>query len=108
MILLNFYLVLLSTVINYPIERIIYCFFYIKTKIKLNKLNNLEIIGITGSYGKTSSKNILNDILRVKYNSIATPHNYNTKYGMIITINNYILKKAPCQYTRCLNSLFPT
>ena len=30
---------------------------------KLNDMNNLKVIGITGSYGKTSSKNILNDIV---------------------------------------------
>ena len=55
-------------------------------------LNNLKVVGITGSYGKTSSKNILNDILSVKYNSLATPKNFNTQYGLIITINNYLDK----------------
>ena len=37
---------------------------------KIKSMNNLNVIGITGSYGKTSSKNILNDILNSKYNSI--------------------------------------
>ena len=41
-------------------------------------MNNLKVIGITGSYGKTSSKNILNDILKIKYNALPTPRNLNT------------------------------
>ena len=51
---------------------------------------SLEVVGITGSYGKTSSKNILNDILSIKYNSLPTPKNFNTPVGLIITINNHI------------------
>ena len=52
----------------------------------------MKVIGITGSYGKTSSKNILNDILNVRYNSFATPKNFNTPLGLIISINNYLDK----------------
>ncbi len=59
---------------------------------KLNSMSNLKVIGITGSYGKTSSKNILNDILNVKYNALATPKNLNTPYGLIMTINNNLDK----------------
>jgi UDP-N-acetylmuramoyl-tripeptide--D-alanyl-D-alanine ligase len=59
---------------------------------KLNSMSNMKVIGITGSYGKTSSKNILNDILNVKYNSFPTPKNFNTPLGLIITINNYLDK----------------
>ena len=53
---------------------------------------SLKVIGITGSYGKTSSKNILNDILNVKYNSFATPKSFNTMYGLMNAINNYMDK----------------
>jgi UDP-N-acetylmuramoyl-tripeptide--D-alanyl-D-alanine ligase len=53
---------------------------------------NLKMIGITGSYGKTSSKNILNDILSIKYNVLPTPKNLNTPYGLMITINNHLDK----------------
>ena len=59
---------------------------------KLKVMNNLKVIGITGSYGKTSSKNILSDILNVKYNALPTPKNLNTPYGLIITINNHLNK----------------
>ena len=55
-------------------------------------MKSLKVIGITGSYGKTSSKNILNDILNIKYNSMPTPKNFNTPFGLMITINNYLDK----------------
>ena len=44
------------------------------------------------SYGKTSSKNILADILNIKYVTLPTPKNLNTPYGLIITINNHLDK----------------
>src|SRR5699024_5725042 len=59
---------------------------------KLSSMSQLDVIGITGSYGKTSSKNILSDILNVKYNAFATPKNFNTTYGMIRAINESLDK----------------
>ena len=53
---------------------------------------NLKIIGITGSYGKTSSKNILSDILNIKYNALPTTRNLNTYNGLIMTVNNNLTK----------------
>lgn len=43
---------------------------------------NIIKIGITGSYGKTSCKNILATILSEKYKVFATPENYNTPMGI--------------------------
>ncbi|MBQ2872910.1 MAG: UDP-N-acetylmuramoyl-tripeptide--D-alanyl-D-alanine ligase [Bacilli bacterium] len=89
---ISFLVVYLSNIINIPIEKIVFNHYKNKAVNKLSKQTNLEVIGITGSYGKTSSKSILNEILSVKYNPIATPKNFNTQYGLIITINNYINK----------------
>ena len=89
---LNFYIVFLSNIINIPIEKCVFIYYRNKAKNKIKKMENLNVIGITGSYGKTSSKNILNDILSVKYDSVTTPKNFNTQYGLIITINNYLDK----------------
>ena len=85
---LQYFIVLIAVKINIPIEKCVYLSFKRKAMNKLNSLSNLDVIGITGSYGKTSSKNILNDILNSKYNSVATPRNLNTPYGLIMTINN--------------------
>ena len=59
---------------------------------KLKSMPHLKIIGITGSYGKTSTKNILTDILNVKYNAFKTDKSINTFNGIMITINNKLSK----------------
>lgn len=89
---INSIYVLLSIYINTPVEKLVGYYYKSKAKNKLKSMNNLKVIGITGSYGKTSSKNILNDILNIKYNSMPTPKNYNTPFGLMITINNYLDK----------------
>ncbi len=45
-----------------------------------------KIVGITGSFGKTSSKNILQEILSEKYYSLMTPASFNTPMGITITV----------------------
>lgn len=90
-LLLNF-IIMLTIIINKPIEKLVYLSFKNKAIKRLNESNSLDVIGITGSYGKTSTKTILSDILNVKYNALPTPKNFNTPYGLIITINNYLDK----------------
>ncbi|MBQ3021018.1 MAG: UDP-N-acetylmuramoyl-tripeptide--D-alanyl-D-alanine ligase [Bacilli bacterium] len=92
LISINFYILFIANIINKPIEKCVFLYYKNKAMKKIKNMNNLNVIGITGSYGKTSSKNILNDILSVKFNSLATPKNYNTQYGLILTINNYLDK----------------
>ena len=92
MVYLNYFVTYLACLINQPIEKFLANRFKKKAIKKLNELPGLEVVGITGSYGKTSSKNILNDILSIKYNSLPTPKNFNTPVGLIITINNHLDK----------------
>jgi len=89
--LLNFILII-SVIINKPVEKMVYLSFKRKAVKKLNGMSSLKVIGITGSYGKTSSKNILSDILNIKYNALPSPKNFNTPYGLIITVNNHLNK----------------
>ncbi len=88
----HYFVIWLANIMNKPIEK--YVFYYYKRRAitKLKSMSDMVVIGITGSYGKTSSKNILSDILNVKYNAFPTPKNFNTTYGMINTINNYLDK----------------
>ncbi len=72
---------------NRPVEKSIADKFYKKAKNKLKDMPNLKIIGVTGSFGKTSSKYALNFILQQKYNVLITPGNYNTLSGVEKTIN---------------------
>ena len=52
--------------------------------------NSLKVVGITGSYGKTTAKNILQALLQTKYKVCATQGNYNTPMGITLTINNHL------------------
>ena len=92
MVYFNFIVVWICKVINTPIEKCVNIYYKTKAKRKLKSMSNLKVVGITGSYGKTSSKNILADILNIKYNTLPTPKNLNTPYGLMITINNHLDK----------------
>ena len=92
MIYLNSFIVFIANIINHPYERCVYHYYKNKAQSKLRSMNNLKIIGITGSYGKTSSKNVLGDILNIKYNALPTPKNLNTYNGLIMTVNNHMDK----------------
>ena len=87
-----YYIVFIASIIDTPLNKLEYLFYYTKARKKLKERANLLVIGITGSYGKTSSKNILNEILSSKYITRPTPKNYNTPYGLMMTINNYLDK----------------
>ena len=88
----SFYTTFLALIINTPIEKSVYKYYETSAKNKLKSMPNLKVIGITGSYGKTSSKNILNDILSIKFNSLPTPKSLNTFNGLMITVNNKLTK----------------
>ena len=60
-------------------------------KKRLEKNPNLIKIGITGSYGKTSTKFLLRDILSVKYNVLATPSSFNTTMGVTRVIREQLM-----------------
>lgn len=79
--------VIFINIINSPIEKSIQHKFYNQAKKKLKENTNLKVIGITGSYGKTSTKYILGTILSQKYNTLITPESYNTTMGVVRTIN---------------------
>lgn len=61
-----------------------------KRKLKKREYKNLIRIGITGSYGKTSTKFILKTILSEKYNVLATPESYNTTMGNVRVIREQL------------------
>ena len=68
-----------------PVEYIIKCRYINKTKNKLSKLK-CKKIGITGSFGKTSTKNILCQILEEEFKVCKTPKSYNTPMGICKTV----------------------
>lgn len=54
-------------------------------KDKRNKYN-IPVIAVTGSVGKTSTKDMISKVLSTKYNVLKTEGNYNNEIGMPLTI----------------------
>jgi len=79
-------LVFLSNILLIPVEKAINYYYYRDAQKKLQAMPRLKVIGITGSYGKTSTKHIVQKILSQKYNVLMTPGSYNTTMGVILTI----------------------
>lgn len=51
-----------------------------------SKLPDLKIVGITGSQGKTTTKEFLNSILKLEGETVATAGNLNTDIGVPLTL----------------------
>ncbi|MDE6189131.1 MAG: UDP-N-acetylmuramoyl-tripeptide--D-alanyl-D-alanine ligase [Clostridia bacterium] len=73
---------------NKPLEKSIASKFIEKCTDELNKRRDLMKIGITGSFGKTTVKNILTTILNQKYKAYCTPSNFNTPLGICRAVND--------------------
>ena len=78
--------VLLVRTLNAPIENAFVKWYISDAKKKLKSHPNLKVIGITGSYGKTSTKYVLAELLSQKYNLLYTPASFNTPLGVVRTI----------------------
>ena len=48
--------------------------------------SNVKVVGITGSVGKTSTKDIVASVLSQKYKVLKTQGNYNNEIGLPLTI----------------------
>lgn len=79
-----------ANILNQPIEKGINQYYINDAKRILKESNNLKIIGITGSYGKTSVKYYLQTLLENTYDVLVTPGNYNTTLGVTRTIREQL------------------
>lgn len=79
-----------ANVVLAPVEKHINKGYYNDAARILASMPDLKIIGITGSYGKTSTKHYLHRILSEKYDVLMTPGSYNTTLGVIRTIREYL------------------
>ena len=85
--LINPVLVVIINYLNFPLEYLIKKHYINLAKNKLKNNKDIVKIAITGSYGKTSTKNIITDILESKYLTLKTPKSFNTLMGITKTIN---------------------
>ena len=79
------YLLYIAHCIISPLEKLISRSYVNIAKRKLSASSVIRI-GITGSYAKTSTKEILKTILSQKYRVLATPASYNTPLGIALTV----------------------
>lgn len=73
-----------------PVEKRINQKYYDEAASILRSMPDLKIIGITGSYGKTSTKHYLNRILQEHFSTTMTPGSFNTTMGVIRTVREYL------------------
>jgi len=79
--------IILTVIGSEIIERIIFNGYKKQAKQKLKQINP-KIISITASYGKTSIKNYLYQLLEDRFNTYKTPRSVNTLKGIVADINN--------------------
>jgi UDP-N-acetylmuramoyl-tripeptide--D-alanyl-D-alanine ligase len=64
-----------------------------KAKEKIKSMPKLLIIGVTGSYGKSSTKEIIAEMLSLQYNVLKTPKSVNTELGIANLVLNTLSPK---------------
>ena len=74
--------------INRPVESMINQHYINDAKKKLRSVPDLVVIGVTGSYGKTSVKYYLDTLLKEHFEVLITPESYNTPMGVVKTIRS--------------------
>jgi len=84
------HIISLSLIIAEPMEKGISRYYYNDAKRILASAKDLIIIGVTGSYGKTSMKYIITSLLSEKYNVLMTPGSFNTTMGVVRTVREQL------------------
>ncbi len=82
------YVLILAAAVVYPVEKLIQYRFKQKARKKIASMPDLQIIAVTGSYGKTSTKFLLDTVLKERFRVCTTPGSYNTPMGICKVINN--------------------
>lgn len=80
--------IFLAYFISLFIEKMLFNGFKVKAQNKIDNMNDLTVIGVTASYGKTSIKNYVEHLLKAKYKTYATPRSVNTLGGVMKDVND--------------------
>ena len=89
-IIMSYLMIYPMALITYPIEEGIKKHYENEARKILEEDDHLLKIGITGSYGKTSTKNIVNDIIGENRFTLITPASYNTPMGITRTVREML------------------
>lgn len=87
----------LGNILAVPLEAGLRRLYLQRAKGVLRRLDP-TVIGITGSYGKTSTKHFLTHILNGRYTAVATPKSYNTLMGVSLAINTVLKETRSLDY----------
>lgn len=79
--------VMLANLLLLPLQYMINAFYLAAARRKLRQFGP-TVIGITGSYGKTSTKYFLHTLLSERFRSLKTPQSFNTMMGICRVIND--------------------
>jgi UDP-N-acetylmuramoyl-tripeptide--D-alanyl-D-alanine ligase len=74
--------------ITTALERVFFLSYKHKAKQRLKSIDGMITIAITASYGKTSIKNYLHQVLSKKYKTYKTPRSVNTISGICKDVND--------------------
>lgn len=72
---------------SWGVEKFLFETYKRHAKKKIAGMEDLTIICVTGSYGKTSMKNFIAQVLSAKFNVYATPRSVNTLGGIVRDVN---------------------
>jgi len=86
----SFIPLIIADIILMPVEKLIGLRYINDAKRILKSMPDLKVIGITGSFGKTSTKHYLQRILSEKYDVLITPGSFNTPMGVVRTVREYL------------------
>jgi UDP-N-acetylmuramoyl-tripeptide--D-alanyl-D-alanine ligase len=75
-----------ATAMMWPVEKLAQRTFLNQAKEKLRKINP-QIVAITGSYGKTSTKGYVAHLVSTKYSVLASPASFNNMMGLSKSVN---------------------
>lgn len=83
-------LILAANLFLHPVEKSITARYVNDARRRLADMPELKIIGITGSYGKTSTKHYLHHILSSQFDTLMTPGSFNTTLGVVRTVRELL------------------
>jgi UDP-N-acetylmuramoyl-tripeptide--D-alanyl-D-alanine ligase len=83
-------LVLSAGLVMTPVEHRVQAGFMRQAQERLASRSDLVVVAVTGSYGKTSTKFAIAEVLRQRFNTLATPGSFNTPMGICRVVNDQL------------------
>ena len=80
----------LAALVMVPVERRLASRFVSQATRRLRAVDPL-IVGVTGSFGKTSTKNYLTHLLANRFGVVASPASFNNRAGLARAVNEHLL-----------------